>query len=61
MRRDDPTGYQCDCGKFNPFSMYVCAHWNETLNHKCVGCGRQHEVTRGFALALDDPAPPQRT
>lgn len=39
-------GFTCECGEFNPFGVYVMAHWYEALIHTC-DCGRRHTVRAG--------------
>lgn len=49
-------GYTCKCGKFNLFSLWVFAHWDELITHKCE-CGRTAHIRRGFARKFTKPAP----
>jgi len=50
---DGQKGFVCSrCDKYHDFSMYVFAHWNQELEHKC-DCGARHSIQRGIAIALD--------
>ncbi len=41
-------GFTCNCGKFNAFTGYVFAHWNELLVFTC-SCGTEYNVFSGVA------------
>ena len=42
-------GFTCKCGKYHAFSVYVYAHWQETLIYTCPKCGERYEVCEGIA------------
>lgn len=48
---DKPSkGFTCTtpaCGEYHAFSLYVFAHWDEQLHHKCSKCGALHHIQRG--------------
>jgi hypothetical protein len=46
--KDLPKGWQCDCGVYNKFPLYVYAHWDTPLMFTCI-CGRGYEVLHGIA------------
>ncbi|MFY2597286.1 hypothetical protein ACOTHJ_16025 [Achromobacter xylosoxidans] len=45
-----PTGYTCKtCNTAHLYPAYVCAHWDEKLDHICGTCGAKHTILRGVA------------
>jgi hypothetical protein len=36
-------GFNCECGKYHQFSVYVFAHTHVELTHTC-DCGRKHMI-----------------
>lgn len=39
-----PEGYKCPkCKAFNRFALWVYAHWDIYITHKCENC--KHEAT----------------
>lgn len=46
-------GYTCLCGKFNEFSAWVYAHWNEEIAHTC-DCGRKNILEEGEVIEYDE-------
>jgi len=44
--------FKCACGKVHALGSYVCAHWNEKLQHTCE-CGRVNLVQSGVVLTKD--------
>ena len=54
-KKEAPKSFVCSrCGKEHAFALYVFAHWNHELEHKC-DCGARHSIQRGIAIALDKP------
>lgn len=54
-KKEAPKSFVCSrCGTEHAFALYVFAHWNNELEHKC-DCGARHSIQRGIAIALDDP------
>lgn len=51
------NGFTCECGKWNPFALYVYAHWDEVLEHTCK-CNRKHSLYRGKIKLLRQKAKP---
>ena len=50
-RRKLPKGFVCTkCDKFNEFTGYVYAHYDDMLTHTCE-CGAKHDIIRGRAHA----------
>ena len=41
------------CGKEHEFALYVFAHWNDELEHKC-DCGARHAIRKGKSWSLDN-------
>lgn len=37
-------GVTCECGRFEPFSVYAYAHKNVPLVFTCKKCGKQYDV-----------------
>lgn len=48
-------GFKCECGEWHDFVVYVYAHWDDTLYHKCLDCGRQHSIMGGKAKLIGGP------
>ena len=54
-KKEATKSFVCSrCGKEHAFALYVFAHWNHELEHKC-DCGARHSIQRGIAIALDKP------
>ena len=52
-KKEGPKSFVCTrCGKEHAFALYVFAHWNNELEHKC-DCGARHAIQRGRAWSLD--------
>lgn len=44
--------WTCECGQQHELtSVYLAAHWHETLEHKC-DCGRRHTVRAGLVKLI---------
>jgi transcription elongation factor Elf1 len=50
-----PKGFTCRCGRYEEFSVYVYAHWNEELKFTCEKCGRVYAVYAGQARLTYTP------
>ncbi len=47
MKGELAKGWTCKCGHFNPFGVWVYAHWKETLKGTCGGCKQSVMVRAG--------------
>lgn len=45
------SGYTCKCGRENPFTAYVFAHWDQEVTHVCE-CGLRWAIYAGEAELL---------
>lgn len=55
MSADDPLGYTCDCGHWNPCgSAWAAAHWDMELVHTCGGCGRRNIIESGEWIRYEE-------
>lgn len=56
------AGFDCECGVHHPFSAYVCAHWDERLEHTCSKCKRVHTMRKGVVKLKEQikPKPPKK-
>lgn len=42
-----PYGYICKCSQEHKFDLYVYAHWDDKLTHRCGLCRRKNIIIRG--------------
>jgi len=42
--------YTCACGVEHVFSLWVYAHWNIKITHKCDVCGQVNILLKGKKL-----------
>jgi hypothetical protein len=53
-------GYDCQCcKKHHKYPLYVFAHYDEALIHKCDQCEATHEIFRGIAKMTAFPTATQ--
>jgi hypothetical protein len=59
-KKEHPKGYTCKCGKYNPYPLYVYAHFREELIHTC-DCGKKCTIVLGHATlrGKSKPTPPE--
>lgn len=51
-RNELAKGYECPvCRRYNLFSMWVYAHWDELLRTPCSGCKSVMEVQKGKVVS----------
>jgi predicted nucleic acid-binding Zn-ribbon protein len=43
-------GYTCKCGHQHRFTLWVFAHYDETLIHFCPDCGRENTFKKGKVI-----------
>lgn len=47
-------GFTCVCRTYHPYSLYVFAHWRETLTHTCETCGAVYTLSMGRATLIEN-------
>lgn len=50
-----PKGFKCGCGQWHEFAIWVYAHWDILITHKCDQCGRVHDIMQGRASQTRGP------
>lgn len=43
------AGFDCKCGKFHKYPLWVYAHWTTRLVFTCPDCKREYEIFAGNA------------
>jgi len=51
----ETKGVHCECGKFEPFTAYVYAHWRDQLTFTCSTCGRKYNIVCGTTELIHVP------
>jgi len=50
MTKRPIQSYTCNCGVEHTFSLWVYAHWDIKMTHKCDVCGSVNILLRGKML-----------
>lgn len=57
--QNEKRGVTCSCGHYEPFSVYVHAHWDERLTYTCDKCQAVYNVRAGRVTPVRKP--PRKT
>ena len=45
-------GFDCECGKYNAYSMYIYAHWDTEFIFTCE-CGKRYDICMGVVDEIE--------